>query len=197
VVTNYSGRIIEIEVVPNRGRDIGPLLTAFGTALMDGYDIVGHLHTKKTTTFKEEIIGKEWYTFLLENLLGGRSVMADAIIGCLANDPSIGIVFPDDPHAESYVAGWGHNKSTAEALGKRLGLLPLPEYFLFPIGTMFWARVEALRPLFDLRLDWQDYPTEPLPYDGSILHALERLLPFVAAKQGLRAVLTNVAGVTR
>jgi UDP-glucose 4-epimerase len=62
---------------------------------------------------------------------------------------------------------------------------------------MVWAKVEALLPLFDLALDWQDYPAEPLPYDGSILHALERLLPLVAAKQGFRSVLTNVPGITR
>ncbi|MBS0193643.1 MAG: hypothetical protein JSR34_05295 [Proteobacteria bacterium] len=62
---------------------------------------------------------------------------------------------------------------------------------------MFWARTDALRPLFDLALDWSDYPSEPLPYDGSLLHALERLLPFVAAARGLRCALTNVPGVTR
>jgi len=62
---------------------------------------------------------------------------------------------------------------------------------------MFWAKVEALLPLFGLGLDWQDYPTESLLYDGSILHALERLLPFVAAKQGFRSVLTNVPGIIR
>jgi lipopolysaccharide biosynthesis protein len=62
---------------------------------------------------------------------------------------------------------------------------------------MFWARVQALAPLFERNLDWQDYPVEPLPYDGTILHVLERLLPFVTSKQGFRLVLTNVKGVTR
>jgi glycosyltransferase involved in cell wall biosynthesis/ubiquinone/menaquinone biosynthesis C-methylase UbiE len=197
LVEKYSGKIIEIQVVPNRGRDIGPLLTAFGADLADHYDVVGHLHTKKTKDFKEEMIGKEWYSFLLENLLGGQSNMADRILGRLAHDPSIGIIFPDDPHTEPYVAGWGRNRASAEMLGERFGLSQLPEYFLFPIGTMFWARAKALRPLFELHLDWQDYPAEPLPYDGTILHALERLLPFVAAKQGFRSLLTNVPGITR
>jgi lipopolysaccharide biosynthesis protein len=62
---------------------------------------------------------------------------------------------------------------------------------------MFWARTEAIRPLLELGLDWQDYPAEPLPYDGSMLHAVERLLPLVAEKQSTRIVLTNVTGVTR
>ena len=37
----------------------------------------------------------------------------------------------------------------------------------FPVNRMFWARPAALAPLFDLGLDWSDYPAEPLPYDGS------------------------------
>lgn len=119
--------------------------------------------------------------------------MVDIILGRMATDPSIGMAFPDDPN----VIGWGKNRPYAEALGQQLGLHQLPEHFLFPIGTMFWARVDALRPLFDLGLNWQDYPVEPLPYDGSILHALERLLPFVVEKQGFRWVLTNVPGITR
>jgi lipopolysaccharide biosynthesis protein len=111
----------------------------------------------------------------------------------MAADPSIGMVFPDDP----YVVGWGKNRSFAEELGPYLGLADFPEHFLFPIGTMFWARVAAIRPLFELRLDWNDYPAEPLPYDGSMLHAMERLFPLVASTQGARSVLTNVAEITR
>ena len=194
---NYSGRVIDIQVVPNRGRDIGPFLTAFGAALIDHYDIAGHLHTKRTADVQDEDMAKQWRHFLLENLLGGKSNMADILLGRLAGDPSIGIIFPDDPHAEPHSAGWGQNRPYAEALGKELGLTRFPEYFLFPTGTMFWARMDALRPLFELRLDWQDYPVEPLPFDGSILHALERLLPFVAEKQGFRLLLSNVPGVTR
>jgi len=190
---NYSGQVIEIQIVPNRGRDIGPFLTAFGAAFVDRYDVVGHLHTKKTTDVEGDMVGKNWYEFLLENLLGGKGNMADIILGRMAVDPSIGMVFADDP----YVVGWGSNRSYAEALGQQVGLSTLPEYFLFPVGTMFWARVQALRPIFNLGLVWQDYPTEPLSYDGSLLHALERLLPFVVSNQGAHSVLTNVVGITR
>ena len=138
-------------------------------------------------------MGEDWRVFLLENLLGGKGNMADLILGRMTVDPSIGLIFPDDPN----IVGWDKNLSYADTLGKQLGLDAFPENFLFPIGTMFWARVQALAPLFERNLDWQDYPEEPLPYDGTILHALERLLPFVTSKQGFRLVLTNVKGVTR
>ena len=189
---SYSGKVIEIQVVPNSGRDIGPFLTAFGAVFVDQYDVVGHFHTKKSPHANDKI-GKDWYVFLLENLLGGKGNMADIAIRHLATDPSIGLIFPDDPN----ILDWGLNRSYAEALGQQLGLNNLPENLLFPVGTMFWAKVEALRPIFNLGLNWQDYPIEPLPIDGTILHALERLLPLVSSSRGFRSVLTNVTGITR
>ena len=189
----YTGKVMEVRVVPNRGRDIAPFLTAFGSIFADHYDIVGHLHTKKTESLQDFQVGEAWRVFLLENLLGGKSGMADMILGRMAADPSIGMIFPDDPN----IIGWEKNRSYAEELGKQLDLDEFPEHFLFPIGTMFWARVKALAPLFERNLDWQDYPAEPLPYDGTVLHAIERLLPFVAEKQGFRLALTNVTGITR
>lgn len=184
---------VNLQIVPNRGRDLGPLLTTFSSTFTQDYDLVGHLHTKKTVDVTDANMSRRWFCFLLKNLLGGKYAMADKILAHFASDPSIGMVFPDDPN----IVGWSLNRPYAEKIGRRLCLLPLPQHFLFPIGTMFWARVEALKPLFDLNLTWDDYPVEPLPYDGSFLHALERILPFVVAHQGFRCVLTNIKGITR
>ncbi len=189
----YNRNVINISVVPNCGRDIGPLLTSFGEVITDGYDIVGHLHTKVSADVKDLSIGNNWYRFLLENLLGGQGgAMADTILGVMACEPEIGLVFPDDPH----IVGWGANKVYAERLANRLSLGELPENFNFPVGTMFWARVSTLRPLFELHFDWDDYPVEPLAYDGSLLHAIERILPFLHSTNS-RSAVTHVPGVTR
>ena len=69
--------------------------------------------------------------------------------------------------------------------------------FNFPIGTMFWAKQGALRSLYDLNIKWEDFPKEPIDYDGTILHAIERLLPFIAMKNGYTECLTHVEGVYR
>lgn len=73
----------------------------------------------------------------------------------------------------------------------------LPQAFEFPVGTMFWCRPMASRPLFELGLSWDDYPPEPLPIDGTILHAIERLLPFIAQHEGYRIASSHVTGVVR
>jgi glycosyltransferase involved in cell wall biosynthesis len=191
---NYGGNVAAIELVPNRGRDIGPFLTKFGRRILSEYEYVGHVHTKKTATVRDAALGKVWFEFLLANLLGGGSgTMADAILAAMKVNQSLGMVFPDDPHAQ----GWNANRELAEPLAARMGLGALPQYFNFPVGTMFWARTCALAPLIDLNFQWDDFPPEPLPFDGTILHAIERLLPLTLKVGTLHAATTNVPGLTR
>ncbi|MFC3110338.1 rhamnan synthesis F family protein [Undibacterium arcticum] len=191
---NYKGQVVDIQLVPNRGRDIGPFFTAFGQRIVANYDFIGHIHTKKSADLKDATVGQSWYRFLLENLLGGESgAMADRILANMKGDTSIGMVFPDDPH----VVGWSDNRAFADILAVRMGLENLPDNFVFPVGTMFWATSSALLPLMNLKLDWDDYPDEPLPYDGSSLHAIERLFSLSLSANNLRSVTTNVIGLTR
>lgn len=190
----YEGGAVDIRVVPNRGRDIGPFLTEFGDAWLNQYDLVGHLHTKKTVSLKDASTGKDWYRFLLENLLGGQeAAMADIILGKMADADDVSMVFPDDP----YIVGWGNNFSFAEPLLADLGIDGAHRAFYFPVGTMFWARPSAFKALLDLKLGWADYPAEPLPYDGSLLHALERIFGLLAVQNDQKILLTNVPGVKR
>ncbi|PUE35744.1 rhamnan synthesis F family protein [Limnohabitans sp. Jir72] len=185
---------ISVQVVPNLGRDIGPLLTEFGQALHDQYDIVGHVHTKKSLHVIQREFLDRWNTFLLSNVLGEVDCpMADIVISRMCEDPNIGLVFPEDPH----VIGWDLNLHEAQKLAKVLGLSDLPQHFNFPVGTMFWARTKALAPLFNLGLGYADYPREPLPIDGTILHAIERILPIVCTSSGYQVAVTNIPGVTR
>jgi glycosyltransferase involved in cell wall biosynthesis len=190
----YAGRVEAIEVAPNRGRDIGPFLTAFGATMMEGYDVVGHLHTKKSMDVKDSSMGATWYRFLLENLLGSANQAAmDDVMAAMHADASIGMVFPVDP----YVLGMGANQEYALALAGKLGMGPMPEHFMFPVGSMFWTRPAALAPIIALGLGWNDYPDEPLPYDGSMLHALERLFSLSLPLSGLTMAATHTEGVTR
>jgi glycosyltransferase involved in cell wall biosynthesis len=185
--------IKDIMIVPNRGRDVGPLLTLLGRRLIKDYEIVGHLHAKKTSSFPEHI-GVVWRTFCVENLLGGKHAMMDLILDRFARNPKLGLVFPCDPN----IIGWTLNRPPAEILLERMGIAAnLPEHFFFPVGTMFWARTDAITPLLELDLGWNDYPSEPLPYDGTILHAIERLFPVVAQHRGFEIAGTYVPGFTR
>jgi glycosyltransferase involved in cell wall biosynthesis len=192
VFAKYSGGNVEIRAVPNKGRDIGPLLIAFADQISQ-YDVIGHVHGKRSVAIGDDALGERWRSFLWQNLLGGLHPMADRIVAAFERDKSLGLVFPSDPHMNA----WDENRPLGGNLAARMGWIgELPGHFDFPLGTMFWARREALEPLLRLGLTLDDFPEEPLPYDGTILHALERLPPFACQLAGFKSAVTHIAGVS-
>ena len=190
----YEGEAT-VRLLPNVGRDIGPFLTDLSAELVAGYDIVGHVHTKKSLALADDALVRNWTAFLFENVLGGKTggAMLDRVLNAFAADADLGVVFPSDPH----VMSWSRNRDPAERLAASMGLGPLPDSFDFPVGTMFWMRSAALRPFAELKLDWAAYPREPVAYDGTLLHALERMFGVAPVLQGHRAAVTCVTGLTR
>lgn len=188
----YAGKITFIEV-PNSGRDIGPMLTACAQQLIN-YDVVGHIHTKKSLLISDRKSVDNWVNFLLQNCIGSRTKSIDKIIQLFAERPQLGLCFPEDPN----IVGWTENLVPAKDLAKEIGLLlNLPKAIEFPVGNMFYFRPEALKPLFDHNFTVSSFPAEPLPYDGTMLHALERLLPLIVEEQGFEWITTRIPGVNR
>ena len=189
----YQRGRAEVRVFPNRGRDIAPLLTGFGEEIAQNYDVIGHLHSKRSLAL-DEAMGETWREFLWQHLLGDRYPMMDLVLAQFARDEQLGLIFAEDPH----LCGWDENLAIAEDIAERAGLpTSLPKFFNFPIGTMFWARTAVLAPLLALELDFDDYPAEPLANDGTMLHALERLLPFAAKKAGFSYATVHVPRISR
>ncbi len=176
----YKAGGVQLVVVPNRGRDIGPFLTEVGRHVRSGaYDLVGHLHGKRSLAV-DAGMGDRWRRFLTGVLLGAGSGVA-AALAPFAEDPALGLLFPEDRH----LVGWTRNRAAAADLAARMTPAPmLPGWPVFPLGTMFWARPAALEPLWALGLGTADFPPEPLAYDGTMLHAIERLLPAVCEATG-------------
>ncbi|MBB3800281.1 FMN phosphatase YigB (HAD superfamily) [Xanthomonas arboricola] len=167
---------LDIRVVPNRGRDIAPLLVTFREQVL-ALDVVGHLHTKKSLYTGSE--QGEWRRYLVASLMGSPERIAWQL-GMFQAEPRLGMLYP-----ESYerVLLWAHtwlsNFSVCRALAQQLGFDISPsEYIDFPAGSMFWAKVDALRPLYALNLDIKDFPEEHGQIDGTLHHAVERI--FVA-----------------
>jgi glycosyltransferase involved in cell wall biosynthesis len=186
----YRAGSVRLVVVPNRGRDIGPFLSMVGPLVQGGaYDIVGHLHGKRSLAI-DASMGDRWRSYLLGILLGGGSGLGGALAPFM-QDPGLGLLFAEDRH----LVGWTRNRAPAEALAVRMVPPPaLPEWPVFPLGTMFWARPAALAPLWSLGLQAADFPPEPAAGDGTILHAIERLLPAVCEATGYGWATLYVGG---
>jgi Rhamnan synthesis protein F len=170
----------EIEIVENRGRDIGPFLVLLERGRLDGYRYICKIHGKKSIDGgRKTYMGEMWRRRLLFDLLGAPGA-ANAAIDMFGRDPSIGMIGPKVfrlPKAGySEDLSWAANRLMTLKIAERMGV-PADKFQLdFFGGTMFWVRPEALKPLRDLRLA-ADMPYESGLIDGSLPHALERVLP--------------------
>lgn len=180
--------LLTISVVPNRGRDIAPMFCTFGRALAN-YDFIAHIHGKKSLYNNGATAG--WREHLLTNLLGTENQVRKIFTlltgaGCELT----GLVYPQNFHGLPYVANtWLSNRTMGQAWCARLGIEFPSGYFSFPAGSMFWARTDALRPLFDAGLTLDDFPEEAGQTDGTLAHCLERLLALVPEQSGLATAI--------
>lgn len=165
---------LHVRVVPNRGRDLAPFLVTFRDEIL-ALDVVCHIHTKKSLYTGSE--QGAWRRYLVSSLLGSPQRVA-WILGTFAANPRLGIVYPESHAAVPWWAHtWLSNKDVARDLARRLGLaIESDAYIDFTAGSMFWARVDALRSLYELDLTAADFPEETRQTDGTLHHALERLL---------------------
>ncbi|HWB90208.1 MAG TPA: rhamnan synthesis F family protein [Puia sp.] len=168
--------------VVNKGRDVKPFYTD-AAHLLSGYDIIGHIHGKKSVFNNGATAG--WLEYLLDCLMGSEMTVR-SIFDRFQTEPSTGLIYPASFDRMPYWANtWLSNRGWAACLRDRLQLPALPDsYFSYPVGNMFWARGSAIRPLLQLGLCDSDYPPEAGQNDGEIMHALERMTTVVARAQG-------------
>lgn len=177
---------LTVKVLPNRGRDIAPLVVGFRDEIAE-LDVVGHIHTKKSSYTGSAQFGEDWRRHLLDALLGDPQAVR-AVLAQFAVDPSVGILYPETfPGLPYWAHTWLSNRGHADALLGRLGFrdIDFGQYIDYPAGFMFWARTDALRPLLDLGLSTSDFPEETGQTDNTLHHAIERCLVFSAQAAGL------------
>ncbi|MGN6478604.1 glycoside hydrolase family 99-like domain-containing protein [Luteibacter sp.] len=171
----------ELVVAPNRGRDILPFLRIAGRLLDEGEDVVLKLHTKRSTHRDN---GTAWRAELLDRLVAKRR--APAIYEAFATNPDLGLVAPEG-HVRLIGAHQGANTSSVEYLCSLTGI-PQPDISAdtFIAGSMFWCRLAALAPLVNAPLSNADFAAEDGQVDGTLAHAIERVIALVARAAGFR-----------
>lgn len=176
-------KALHVRVVPNRGRDIAPLLVTFRDEIL-ALDLICHVHTKKSLYGGRERVG--WRQYLYGSLFGSVQRVS-WILGMFEANPALGMVYPES-HVD--VPLWGHtwldNAEWGRELSGRLGFGIDPAAYLdFPAGSMFWARTRALHPLFKLDLHIDSFPPEQGQIDGTLQHAVERMFCLVTRHEGM------------
>lgn len=181
------GNVIVRVVEENRGRDMSALfITCRDLFLEDRYDLVCRLHTKKSP---QVWAGRAnmFKRHMFENLLHSPGFTSN-VLDMFQDRPSVGVAVPPLIHIAYPTMGhvWFANRQRVESLAKELDLqVPLdPDTPIGAFGSMFWFRPRALRKLFAHPWHWSDFDGEPYPNDGSLGHALERLICYVAQDAG-------------
>ncbi|PID48142.1 MAG: hypothetical protein CR967_01255 [Proteobacteria bacterium] len=170
-----------IFIFENMGRDVYPFLKILPFLFECNYKNVCKLHGKKSIKFvpieKFNFIknGDQWRVDLISKLLGNKKIVKENI--GLLNEQDISMLIPKK-YALPYKEFKGRNKEKVKDLLSKIDIA-YHEDFIFSAGTMFWCKMEILRPL--LKLDVKKmFEKEGGEIDGTDAHALERIFGMLA-----------------
>jgi rhamnosyltransferase len=160
---------------------VAPWLAWLRAGVFDRYGAVCKLHGKRSPHMAG---GDAWRDELLQALLGSTAQTA-GIVAQFQAQPRLGLLGPAAGYLPVAQAnGWAKNRLRVQRLARQLHA-PLvgtePRFFA---GTMFWFRASALAPLRHSTLQLDDFPLEMGQTEGTVAHALERLVPSIVQAAG-------------
>ncbi len=173
-----SDRNTYITISANKGRDILPFLNTLKQISSLGYNYVLKIHSKKTLYRKD---GSKIRETLFNELLGKLSI--PDIIKQFESNPKLGLIAPTGSLVSlSKPLYLQNNSKHVQDLVSRISHTSTELNFPFIAGSMFWARVEAIHPLLELNLNSTDFEEELGQSDGTMAHAVERIISFIATQ---------------
>ena len=125
----------EITIMKNKGRDMLPLLFQLKNKIRR-YKYLCHIHTKKSNYTE---FGEVWRQYLFENLLGNSERILE-ILHIFEENELMGFIYPEINRNNSLYLNFHLNRIFPKS---RVG-----KDFKFPLGNMFWARVDAIYQAF-------------------------------------------------
>ena len=173
---------VVIESFDNKGRDIFPFIEQMRKRI-NNYKYICHIHTKKR---KYGDYGDEWRKYLYKHLLGNKKNIG-AIFKELKKN-NIGIVYPKTFSKIEDKMQIGSNKEKLDELCNRIGIKNTFNN-IFPAGSMFWAKVDAIQQLFT-KTKLNDFEEEKNQQDGTFAHAIERSIIVIANANGYKGIQT-------
>lgn len=175
-----------VEVVENRGYDVGPFMSVLNKLDLNHYSYVVKLHTKRdmpegTYLKMINVSQNRWREYLLKFFKSPRGFQK--ALSSFAKKTKLGMLA--DWHVISSQK-FGDPEACTEAghLLKTLGLKT--KSFCFVAGTMFMCRANLLKPLQNLGMELSDFElsSSKTHGGGGKAHALERLFGLLICAQG-------------
>jgi hypothetical protein len=181
---------IAVALAENRGRDIGPFMSLHRRKLLEPYQAILKLHTKRSAYSDK---GGYWRQRLFRELCGD-STTVQRILDLLRRSRA-GIVGPHDYYL-SHQSFWGGNREKVGILLKAAGVdRPVSDERLgFFSGSMFWYNPAALAPLHSIPDDLLIFEPESGQQDATLAHAFERIFCDIAREAGYVATSLVLEG---
>jgi len=180
---------LEVLLVENRGRDVSALIIGCRDILLD-YDYVCFAHDKSPKNVHPSTVGKSFSYMCYEGVLRSKNYVLN-ILETFDKNSRLGLLTPPPPNHSVYYPTlgweWTSNAKIAIKLASKLKLnvdITPDKPPIAPLGTIFWFRPKALKTLFEYEWKYSDFPEEPAELDGTILHGIERLYPYVVQNEG-------------
>ena len=171
-------------VVPlrNHGRDIFPFLHLVNSGWLDGYQAVCKLHTKKSPHRTD---GEDWRRHLVGGILEGEGL--ELRLKRFKADPEAAFWVADGQH---FTGGewWGANYQTVASVLRRVEIGCDPGHLSFPAGSIYWMKPLMVDMIRALNLTEDLFEPESGQTDGTLAHAIERALGYLAEAAGMRIV---------
>jgi rhamnosyltransferase len=161
----------------NRGRDIAPFLALLQSGVLDGFDAVLKLHSKRSPHL---IDGDLRRRLLFAMLCGERSATYRMLKSF--ERPDTGLVGWADSYRSDPVF-WMDNREQVQQIAKRMQASDFIKLGFFE-GSMFWFRPKALDALRELDLTSEAFEPESGQLDGTLHHAIERCFTIAAWSRG-------------
>jgi O-antigen biosynthesis protein len=187
-----SGFNSEVRVCPNVGRNFGPLFVEFADKFSD-FEFVIHVHSKKSL-HADSGLGIEWRDKLVHLLLNYTTI--SRAVALLKREEASGFVTADVRSLiRSHNWRWGKNLRRIEKskLSSLIEAEDTSRHYLrmldFPAGGMFLIKSNLLQQIANAKLSYEDFDVESGQIDGTLSHALERLIGLIATKSGARPIV--------
>jgi lipopolysaccharide biosynthesis protein len=179
-INKLNGTVV---LTQNRGRDVAPFLIE-GAKHLGQASYVLHLHTKKSPHSSDY---EKWGEFIFENLIGSKEIILSNLL--MLSSHEVGMIYSEHFSHVRGLRNWGFDFDHAKNILANIGVNITSENLLeFPTSTMFWARIEAIRPLFNLKLSYDDFEEELGQTDGTLAHAIERSLIYTIESVGFYGI---------
>ena len=185
--SNYGFKECHFVKKINKGRDLSSYLIDC-SHVFNEYDYVCYFHDKKSPQLDNQIATREFFDHCMECLLPSKQFAVN-VINNFEMDDNLGLLVPPPlVWGQFYATEYLLHPDNAALIKELISDLDLNVPFdptpVAPYGDMFWIRGKAALKLFNKKWTYEDLPPEPLAEDGTLMHALERILPFVAQSSG-------------